>query len=172
MSIEAILKKLVREIKKTTNNSRNITWTRFNLKFFRYCEKNIHARNLHCTFLFTIKVSRVIFFRRRLGPPDRKMIPSLRILGSSRLSSRPTTDCPWVSENDNVYHVFPPKWRWFTCTHYLVLKKSRSSSRPRWPRLRIETSQYYWLLFCRFWFYWLNSYVTSCNFSLCRSRSI
>ena len=109
MIIEAILKKLVREIKKTTNNSRNITRTRFNLKFFRYCEKKYTRQKSSLYFFIHHKSKQGYFFWRRLGPPDRKMIPSLRILGSSRLSFRPTTDCPWVSENDNVYHVFPPK---------------------------------------------------------------
>ena len=28
------------------------------------------------------------------------------------------------------YHIFPPKWRWFTPAHYLVLRKSPACSRP------------------------------------------
>ena len=32
--------------------------------------------------------------------------------------------------NDDGYHVFPPKWRWFTREQYLVLRKSRTRSRP------------------------------------------
>ena len=28
------------------------------------------------------------------------------------------------------YHIFPPKWRWFTRAHYIVLRKSRACSRP------------------------------------------
>ena len=34
-------------------------------------------------------------------------------------------------QNDDDYDVFPPKWRWFTREHYLVLRKSRTRSRPR-----------------------------------------
>ena len=51
---------------------------------------------------------------------------------------------PWTSPlsdrkvpNDDGYHIFPPKWRWFAHAHYLVLGKFRSRSR---PCLRIECS--------------------------------
>ena len=36
------------------------------------------------------------------------------------------------------YHIFPPKWRWFTRVRYLVLRKSRTRSR---TRLRISRFQ-------------------------------
>ena len=52
-------------------------------------------------------------------------------------------------QNDDGYHIFPPKWRWFTRAHYLVLRKSRTRSRTHlklyigyWRKLR----SLYWLL--------------------------
>ena len=39
---------------------------------------------------------------------------------------------PFLSQwSDDGYHVFPPKWRWFTRQPYLVLRKSRTRSRTR-----------------------------------------
>ena len=106
--------------------------TRFNLKFLRVFLKKKNTPESFNLLFSPKKLVRLFILKEVKPSPDRKMI---KLLTSVNLFP-PLRHSRWSFSLKLVVEwrrlgVFPPKWRWFTREHYLVLRKSCTRSRPR-----------------------------------------